>query len=145
LTHTEYNFVFVHDYKKIHDIAPEEFTKIHADYLRRIERWNNVLTSGRHILFIRLEQESANRIAYPGTEREHDEYTYLQMFAKHMKERHVPFHIIYLTQTREKGFDNVHNIISIQFKKDKVDTIVSGEHMGCIIRAHTDFIQSCFI
>jgi len=143
VTHTDYNFVFVHDYKKIHEIKPDEFTKVHNDYLRRIERWNNVLSSGKHIVFIRLEQVFAKRTAYPGTERPHDEYTYLQMFAKHMKERHVDFHVIYITETREKGFDKEYSIISIPIKKDKPDTIVTGDHLGCIIRAHSQFIQSC--
>lgn len=144
LTHTDYNFVFVHDYKNIHDISEEVYTKVANDYVRRIERWNTLLSCGKHILFLRLEQDAANRIAYPGTERPYDEYTYLQMFADHMKSRHVQFHIVYFSQTRAQEHDKEHNIITINFKKDKPDTIVSGEHLGCILRAHSSFIQSCF-
>lgn len=145
LTHTDYNCVFIHDYKNIHDITPETFTKVDTDYKRRVERLSNILAGHKSLLFVRLEQDPATpRIAYPGTERPHDEYTYLEMFADHMKSRGKDFYIIHLSQTREKGFDSDHNIITIKFNKQTPETIVSGDHIAAIVAAHKEFITSCF-
>lgn len=142
LTHTDYNFVFVHDFKRLRSIPPAEFAKVESDYARRIERWNNLLLCGRRLLFLRLEQDGGDRIVYEGTEREDDEYTYLQKFSQYIQSRKIPFFVIFLSQTRTKGYDADHKILTIHYKKDKPETIVSGDHLGCILRAHVPFIES---
>jgi hypothetical protein len=143
LTHVDYNFVFVHDFKNIHSIPKETFDKVSSDYIRRVARWNTVLSSGRKMLFLRLEQDGENRIVYPGCERADDEYTYLQKFADHMKTRKLKFIIIFFSQKMEKGFDSEHNIITIHYNKARPDIVVSGDHLGLILSSHRPFIESC--
>lgn len=145
LTHVDYNFVFVHDYKNIRSITPEQFTKIDTDYKRRIERWNYILRCGSPLIFMRLEQENnEKRIAYEGTARDVDEYTYLQRFSTFIKSCGAIFYIIYFSTTRPKGYDEEHKIITIHFNKQRPDMIVSGDHLAALLGAHRDFIQRYF-
>lgn len=143
LTHVDYNFVFVHDFKNINTISKDEYDKISSDYARRVARWNNILSSGKKLLFLRLEQDGENRIVYPGCERSDNEFTYLQKFADHMKTREIKFTIIFISHTMEKGYDKDRNIIIIQYNKARPDIIVSGDHLGFILSSHRPFIQSC--
>ena len=140
-TNTLYNTVFVHDYgKDIDCISDDKWNQVHQDYLRRIKRWNDTLICGKTMLFIRLEEDCVERVEYPGTKKG-PEYTYVESFAKLMKQKGIPFILLYLTTTHETNWDPDLNICSIQFKKDHPSTIVSAMAIEKILNANKSFIM----
>jgi hypothetical protein len=140
LTNTIYNAAFVHDYgKDISNVSDEKWKQVEEDYSRRIKRWNATLTCGKPILFLRLEEDAVERVDYPGSIREHPEYYYVESFAKLMKEKGVPFVILYLTTSTEMRWDRDLHICSIQFKKEP-SVIVSAAAIERILNANKPFV-----
>jgi hypothetical protein len=142
--HSRYNLTFQHDFgKDVQTIPESKWADVSEKYARRIERWKNTLDSGKHILFIRLEMDFAHRIQYPEFQRPHDEKHYVEHFAELMKEKKIPFTVLFLTTSFPKGFDEERNICSIQFQKKKQTDIIGADPIQFIIEKNAPFIQLC--
>ncbi len=142
LTNTKYNVAFVHDYgKNPTSISTEKWNEVQMKYDRRISRWNATLASRRPLLFIRLEESPLERVKYPDSTREQDEFHYVKVFSKQMQEKKVKFVVLYLSTTLPTQFDAEYSICVISFKKTSPDVIVSGDHIFAILKANHAFIQ----
>jgi hypothetical protein len=143
LTHTKYDFVFVHDYgKTIENISAETYKKVEDDYKRRVLRFKAILDSPMKLFFIRLEQEIENRIALPEKQQEHNEYFYVEKFADMLKEKGYRFTILYITTSQKTGFDKMKNICRIQYANPE-KKIMGGEEIKQIVFHNQQFIKMC--
>jgi hypothetical protein len=145
MTNTKYNCVFMHDFgKNTCNISDTQFTEIEEDYTRRVQRWKATIESGKHILFIRLEMDEKERVAYPGFSQEDDvnEKKYLEEFAQLMLEKNIRFTILHLTQKYETSYDVKNRICYVKFEQlADVKTIGANEIDG-IIRKNLSHIRS---
>lgn len=142
LTHSTYNFCFLHDFGKTPQMTDASWNTVSEKYVRRIERWNTTLAKNE-LLFIRLETDTANRIEYPEFRREGDEKHYVERFADFMKSKGISFKILFLTTTYPKGYDNERNICYVQFAKKRESDIIGADQIEQIVRANRAFIYSC--
>jgi len=141
LTHIDYNIVFVHDYgKQFHHISDETHKKVSEDYVRRVERWNELLNSRNHILFIRLETDGRKRIQRPQFDRPGAEYDYLKEFSQILQAKDVKFSIVYLSTTTPRGYDAENHIVTVQYATVSPDYIVGGDEIKSIIQNNIGFI-----
>jgi hypothetical protein len=141
LTHTDYNIVFVHDYgKQFHHISDETHKKVSEDYVRRVERWNTLLASNTHVLFIRLETDGRKRIQRPQFDRPGAEYDYLKEFSQILQAKGVKFSIVYLSTTTPRGYDAENHIVTVQYATVSPDYIVGGDEIKSIIQNNIGFI-----
>jgi hypothetical protein len=143
LTNTKYDFCFVHDYgKNLHHISMTQLDKTEEDYKRRIQRWKTeVIDSGRHIVFFRLEQLTEERMHYL---REEPELFYLKQFAKIICEKGVKFHIVWFSQTAiEKSYDRENHIITLPFRMGNIKTIISADHLQPVLQGSLGFVKDC--
>lgn len=144
LTHSEYNFSFVHDFgKNGKTISDEKWIEVSEKYQRRIERWKSILEKGSSLLFIRLETDKANRIEYPEFKQEKDEKYYVEKFADSMKANHVNSKILFLSTSYPTEYDKERNICTIQFKKKRDTDIVGADQIDQILQMNSAFIRSC--
>jgi hypothetical protein len=143
LTHTKYDFVFVHDYgKQLETISAETYAKVEEDYKRRVQRLDSILESPMKLLFIRLEQDISNRISLPEVQKEHDEYVYVEKFADLLKSKSLVYTILYLTTSQKTGFDKKKQICRIQYTNPE-NKIMGGEEIKQIIIHNQKFINMC--
>ncbi len=141
LTHTDYNIVFVHDYgKQFHHISDETHKKVSEDYVRRVERWNTLLASNTHVLFIRLETDGRKRIQRSQFDRPGAEYDYLKEFSQILQAKGVKFSIVYLSTTTPRGYDAENHIVTVQYATVSPDYIVGGDEIKLIIQNNIGFI-----
>ena len=143
LTNTKYDLCFVHDYgKDLKKISTDQFDKTEEDYKRRIQRWKTeVIDSGRHIVFFRLEQLNEERTHYL---REEPEKFYLEKFSKWMSEKGVKFHIVWFSQTAtEKSYDKEHHIITLSFRMRDIKTTISADHLQPVLNMNMGFVKDC--
>lgn len=144
LTHSVYNFCFLHDFgKDIRSISEEKWTDVQEKYIRRIERWNSTLAKKEPLLFIRLEQDALNRIEYPEFQREGDEKYYVEQFAELMKAKGVSYRILFLSTTAAKGYDPDRRICTVHFVKKRPTDILGADQIQQIVLANLDFIHQC--
>ena len=143
LTHSKYDFVFVHDYgKSIENIPEEKYKKVEEDYNRRVLRFQSILNSPMKLFFIRLEQDISNRIGLPEQQNEHDEYYYVEKFADLLLSKGYTFTILYITTSQKKGYDKQKHICRIQYANpDK--KIIGGEELKQIIFHNQQLIGMC--
>ncbi len=146
LTHDKYNFCYLHDYGKqvtnLSSISAEKWKEVSEKYERRIDRWNATLQKGVPLLFIRLEQDFANRIKYPEFDRNEDEMAYLRKFSELMKSKGVSFLILYLSTSFPKSYDKEHCICTVQFQKKRPADIIGAQQIQQIIQGNLLFIRS---
>jgi hypothetical protein len=143
LTHSKYDFVFVHDYgKQLENIPDEKYKKVEDDYKRRVLRFQSILNSPMKLFFIRLEQDISNRISLPEQQNEHDEYYYVEKFADLLLSKGYTFTILYITTSQKKGFDKQRQICRIQYANPE-KKIIGGEELKQIIFYNQQFINMC--
>lgn len=143
LTNTKYDFCFVHDYgKDLKQIPKEKIDKTTEDYERRIKRWKDeIIDSGKQILFFRLEQLNEERTKYLRDEPEH---FYLERFCQWMKEKGVKFHMIWFSQTAtERLYNKESHIITIPFRMKDIKITISADHLEPILKSNLPFIKDC--
>jgi hypothetical protein len=163
LTNIKYDLCFVHDYgKDIKNISITQFEKTEEDYKRRIQRWKSEVidspkvgtlpmqsSSGRHIVFFRLEQLNEERTQYL---REEPEIFYVERFAKWMSsqeqtmvgEKGIHFHIIWFSQTAtEKSYDKTNKIITLPFRMRDIKITISADHLQPILQMNLGFVKDC--
>lgn len=142
LTHDDYNVVFIHDYgKNLNAITAEAYKKVSEDYERRIQRWNELLQSNTHILFIRLETDGRKRIQKPEHVRPGSEYDYVKEFSKIVKTKHTGgFTILYLSTTTPRSYDAEHNILTVQYATVSPDVVIGGDQIQAIVDSNVGFI-----
>lgn len=143
LTNTKYDFCFVHDYgKDLKNISPEQFEKTAEDYTRRIQRWkDDVLQSGKHILFFRLEQLEEERTEYL---RKESEEFYVKRFCNLMKEKGVQFHVVWFSQTaEERSYDKEYRIITVPFRMKDIKITISADHLLPVLKGSLSFVNDC--
>jgi len=140
ITNTKYNIIFAHDYHNtMTDVHHKE---IKEKYDRRISRFKNLLSSGKPILFIRAERDRPRLINFPEYGITEPEKFYVEKFSKMMRDRGVPFKILYFTSSYPRGWDPVNKICYVQFKKKDPDISVTGDQIMEICKANLGFIQS---
>jgi len=143
LTNTKYDFCFVHDYgKDLKNISLTQLDKTEEDYKRRIKRWKDeVIDSGRHIVFFRLEQLNEERTHYL---REEPEKFYVERFCDWMKAKGVKFHVIWFSQTAtQRTYDKEHHIISLPFRMGDIKTTISADHLQPVLQGSLGFVKDC--
>ena len=114
--------------------------RISEDYVRRVERWNTLLASNTHVLFIRLETDGRKRIQRPQFDRPGSEYDYLKEFSQILQAKGVKFSIVYLSTTTPRGYDAENHIVTVQYATVSPDYIVGGDEIKSIIQNNIGFI-----
>jgi hypothetical protein len=143
VTNTKYNIIFAHDYnEKLNEMKDIHYKEIKEKYDRRITRFKNLLSSGKPLLFIRAERDRPRLINFPEYGITESEKYYVEKFSKIMKDRGVPFKILYFTSSYPKGWDPVNKICYVQFKKKNSDISVTGDQLMDICKANLGFIQA---
>lgn len=143
LTNTKYDFCFVHDYgKDLKNISMTQLDKTEEDYKRRIQRWHDeVIKSGRHIVFFRLEQLTEERTHYL---HEKPERFHVERFCSWAKEKGMKFHVIWFSQTAmEKSYDKEHHIITLPFRMGDIKTTISADHLQPVLQGGLRFVNDC--
>lgn len=134
-THSLYNTVFLHD-------IPNKETE--EKYARRIERFRQILTSGRPLFFLRLEESTHNRIVrqefsqYVG-----DELSYIRQFLELMKERGVICAVLQITsKVQTPVVEAEGNLLRLPIPKHSSTVYsASGIQLANILRNHSEFIK----
>ena len=142
LTHIDYNVAFVHDYgKNLRNITPEMHQKVSEDYVRRIQRWNELLESPTHLLFVRLETDGRKRIVRPEHTRPGTELDYLKEFSQIIQsKRDAPFTILYLSTTSPHSYDAETNILTVRYATVSPEYVVNGDEIGAVVAKNFGFI-----
>ena len=140
MTNTKYNIIFAHDYQ--YTMTDDHHKDIKEKYDRRIKRFKDLLSSGKQILFIRVERDRPRLIHFPEYGITEPEKFYVEKFSRMMKSRGVSFKILYFTTSNPRGWDPVNRICYVHFKKKNSDISVTADEIMNIFKANLDFIQS---
>ena len=141
LSHTKYDLRFLHEFKDTYKISDAEWSEFETKYARRIQRFKQLLTSKRPLLFFRLEEDKYNRIVYPEFKKEYNEKYYVEHFADCMKEIGVNFQIIFFTTSFTRGYDKERNILYVQFGKANPKVDIGANQMMDIFKANLPLIR----
>ena len=141
LSHTKYDIRFLHEFKNDYQITDEQWSEFESKYARRIQRFKSLCASKRPLLFFRLEEDQYNRIQYPEFKKEQNEKYYVERFADYMKEKGVPFQIIYFTTSFQRGYDKERNILYVQFGKANPKVEIGADEMMNILKANLPLIR----
>jgi hypothetical protein len=145
VTNTRYNCIFPHDFGKNMDKTSDaRYAEVESDYLRRIRRWKEIIESGKHILYIRLEMDEKERVVYPDFSQaeDADEKKYLEEFAGLMAGKGIQFTILYLTQKYPTSYDAVNRICYVKFEKPANVKAIGGNEIEEIIRKNIAHVRS---
>lgn len=144
LTHSLYNFCFLHDFgKNVRNVSDQKWAEVVEKYERRIGRWNTTLGKKEPILFIRLETDTANRIKYPEFERDGDEKYYVERFADLMKAKGIQYTVLFLSTSHTKQYDVDRHICTVHFVKKRPADIIGADQIQQIVTSNLDFIHAC--
>ena len=143
VTNTKYNIIFAHDYGINVDKRPaEQLARVKAKYDDRIQRFRDVLASGKRILFFRLERDTPGLINFPEDNITEPELFYVQKFAQLMSAKGVNCRIVFFTSSNPTGWDPVNKICSVHFDHIAPKTVLMEKDITAIFTANLDFIKT---
>ena len=107
-TNIKYDIPMLHEFEKRNSVRVREaeLIPIVEKYQRRIERFNGLLRGDKEIVFIRLERDASDKIPTPeSAPYVVDEMKSLLEFVGILKAAGTKYSIVFLTYTREDGYD----------------------------------------
>jgi hypothetical protein len=142
VTNTKYNIIFAHDYNRyVNKISKEQFDHVKAKYDDRVQRFRNVLTSGKALVFFRVERDTPGLINFPEDNITESELFYVKKFAQVMLARGVNCKIIFLTSSNPTDWDPVNKICSVHFDHVAPKTVLEEKDIQDIISKNQEFIK----
>jgi hypothetical protein len=151
-TNKKYYFRFKHDnliaITGTNKVNINSFSKLKSTLERRIQRFNNTLSSPKKILFIRLEQDNTNRIVYEEYKEKDKipELEYVISFSKIIKNKYplINFDILFISKTNENKYDTENNILIIKNTQNIVWKTCQTQ-LQKICKHNIDFIKKSLI
>jgi hypothetical protein len=104
----KYDIPMLHEFEKRNSVRVREaeLIPIVEKYQRRIERFNGLLRGDKEIVFIRLERDASDKISTPeSAPYVVNEIKSLLEFVGILRAAGTKYSIVYLTYTREDGYD----------------------------------------
>jgi hypothetical protein len=146
---TEYSYNMKYGVGIFHDlgkdprkISNEVHAKAEETYIRRVERWNELLKKGTPIVFLRLEQDLTERNPVPSFERPLSEKEYLEAFADRMKAQEVNYRIVYLNYSEENHWDAERRICYLKYTEKRTGSPINATQIESCIDKNKDFIKA---
>ena len=143
VTNTKYNIIFAHDYGiNVDKLPAEQLARVKTKYDDRIQRFRDVLASGKRILFFRAERDTPGLINFPEDNIRESELFYVQKFAQLMSAKGVNCRIVFFTSSNPTGWDSANKICSVHYDQDPSKKVLMEKDITAIFTANLDFIKT---
>jgi hypothetical protein len=146
VTNTKYNAIFAHDYNRyLNEIPAEQFAHVKAKYDTRIQRFRDILTSGKPIVFFRVERDEPGLINFPEDNITESELFYVKKFAQAMSAKGVNCKIVFFTSSNPTGWDATNKICSVHFEHNAPQTVLLEKDIITIFADNREFIKTSLV
>jgi hypothetical protein len=145
VTNTKYNIIFAHDYQKnLEQITQAVFDATKTKYERRVQRFNEVLSAGVPIIFLRVERDIPGLINFPEDGITEPELFYVKKFSILMKDKGVNCKILFFTSSNPTAWDPVNKICSIHYNHINSNTFLSEKELLDLLAQNQELIKTSF-
>jgi len=143
VTNTKYNIIFAHDYNRyVKKIPQEQFAHVKAKYDDRVQRFKDVLKSGKQLVFFRVERNEPGLINFPEDNITESELFYVKKFAQAMSAKGVNCKIVFFTSSNPTGWDATNKICSVHFEHDVTKKVLLEKDITAIFTTNLEFIKT---
>jgi hypothetical protein len=126
----------------LNTILPEQFAQVKGKYDIRIQRFKDVLASGKPLLFFRVERDEPGLINFPEDNITEPELFYVQKFAQMMTTKGVNCKIVFFTSSNPTGWDSANKICSVHYDQDPSKKVLTEKDIQKMFTANLEFIKT---